>query len=142
MTDKIRSILNSELTMLPYKFADLEQATQQKNQLESRHKVEARHLFDKQWKLDKMRGANDKADKFTRKANDFGALCSLYFSQFLKQEGFDFAALEKELSEKKSVMERHLGKAWVMHLEFLVKLSKELKVKVQDGPRGLLKRAV
>lgn len=142
MIDKIRSILNSELTMLPYKFSDLEDAIRQKEQLQSRHKVESAHLFDKQWKLDKMRGANDKVDKFTRKASDFNALCALYFSQFLKQEGFDFAALEKELGEKKSVMERHLGKAWVMHLEFLVKLSKELKVKVQDVPRGLLKRAV
>lgn len=141
MIESIRSILNAELTMLPYKFADLEEAIKQKSQLESRYKLEAAHLFDKQWKLDKMRGANEDTGKFTRKASDFGALCAMYFSQFLTQEGFNFAALEKELSEKKAIMERHLGKAWVLHLELLSKLSKEVK-QVASVPRGLLKRAI
>lgn len=142
MTDKIRSILNAELTMLPYKFFDLEDANRQKNQLESRHKLKASELFQKQWRLDKMRATDDNG-KSNRKANDFNALCALYFEQFLKSTGFDFVGLEKELGQNKAVMERHLGKPWVLHLELLLKLSKEVQAKVSDAPtRGLLKRAV
>lgn len=133
MTDKLKSIINAELTMLPYKFFDLEQAHKMKDSIESSYGIKTKHLFSYQGRIDNM--------KPKRNATEFKAACALYFEQFLDSDGFNVKALERELSDYGKTMERHLGKAWDAHLKFILKLHKELNQKT-ESPRGLLKRAI
>jgi hypothetical protein len=135
MTDHLKSILNSELSMLPYKFFDLEEAHKLKGEIESRFEIDVRELFSSQSKLDKLKAKLGK--------QKFRALCALYFAQFSSSDGFNIEALAKELERHKTVMERHLGKEWIYVIQLFSKLHKEIKPKPKaEEPQGLLRRVI
>lgn len=135
MTDRLQSILNSELSMLPYKFFDLEEALKQKAEIESRFEIDVKDLFSSQSKLDKLKAKLGK--------QKFRALCALYFAQFNTSEGFNIEALAKELERHKAVMERHLGREWIYVIQLFSKMHKELKpIPKATEPQGLLRRVI
>lgn len=127
------SVLTSGLSLLPYKFFDLEDALRTKGELESRFEIEVPQLFHSQKKLDKIKSHGKR---------HFNALCALYFSSFNGPRGFDLSRLESDILKHKSVMERHLGKEFLFAIDLLVRVQKEIEPKQAAGPRGLLQRAV
>lgn len=130
--EQLKSMLNSEFVMLPYRLSGPNAEADQLPALEEKLGLRAADLFANQGKVDRSKR------KVTR--SNFKLLIGAYFTKFVSSDGFSVAALEKEMRENKNTFERHLGKEWVYFLSTLIKLHKEVD-KLDKRPRGLLGRS-
>ena len=130
----LKSIINSEMSLLPYKFFDLDDAGKLKPELEKKSGLESKQLFShKQVELDRARRKLGK--------EHFSALVALYLAQMNTKDGFDFERLEKDIQANKPVMDRHLGKIWMHHLKVVIRLHNELNPKPIKPTKGLLAKS-
>ncbi len=121
--EQIKSILNVEFLGLPDKF----DPDYQDGKIT---RAEVEKVFATQASLDRAKKDMTKAQ--------FRKLIGVYFSKFISSDGFDVKALDKELKEKRELFRRHIGKDWLYFLTTLVRIHKEVEVKKELKPRGLL----
>ena len=130
--EQLKSMLNSEFVMLPYRLSGPNAEAEQLEALEQKLGLKASDLFANQGKVDRSKS------KVTR--SNFKLLIGAYFAKFVSSDGFSVHALEREMKEHKHTFERHLGKEWVYFLSTLIKLHKEIE-KLDRRPRGLIGRS-
>lgn len=129
---QLKSMLNSEFVMLPYRLSGPNAEADSLPDLEEKLGLKASDLFANQGKVDRSKS------KVTR--SNFKLLVGAYFSKFVSSEGFSVSDLEIEMKEHRNTFERHLGKEWVYFLTTLIKLHKEIE-KLDKRPRGLIRSA-
>lgn len=128
MIDSLRSLLNAELVMLPFKFASAD--ADAVSALEAKVGAPLTESFQSQKQLDRAKRLCTRTE--------FKTLCAAYVAQFISSDGFDVSGLEKEMALKREMLKRHMGKDWVYFLSTLIRLHKEIE-KIDKRPRGLIR---
>jgi len=128
--EQVKSLLTAEFVLLPFKFTGLAH-DEDVHALEERLGHTLTESFESQKRLDAAKRACTRTE--------FQAIRSAFLAQFISGDGFDVAALEREMAKKRELLKRHLGKDWVYFLSTLVKLHNEIE-KLDRRPRGLLGR--
>ena len=129
--ERMLSVLNSQLLMLPYKFGDADTAKARAREIELKFELKAERIFESQ-------RAIDLAKKAKMSKGQFRILVCAYFAKHIGPDGFNVPALERDMSAHKDTFERHLGREWVYFLSTLIKLHKEIDQREEKRPRGLL----
>lgn len=132
--EKIRSLVNTELSLLASKFFDVEAALKHKKSFEEKLGFEIKDLLNKQKNA-------DQAKKILGK-NSFGAVLAIYFNQFETKDGVDAKRLAKDIEEKELIYRRHLGKDKIQFLKLLCRIgmlaSEKPTLRIVPQPKGLL----
>jgi len=128
MIDSLKSLLNSELVMLPFKFAG--EDAPKVSDIEAKLGYTALESFETQKRLDHAKRLCTRTE--------FRVLLASYLAQFISSDGFDVDALEKEMAQKREMLKRHLGKDWVYFLSTMIRMHNELE-KIDKRPRGLIR---
>lgn len=132
--DKIKTLINTELSLVPEKFFNVSSAMKQKAVFEEKLGFPISELLSKQKN-------SDVAKKILGRGG-FNACLSIYFNQFDSRDGFDTKKLAQDLEQKAPVYKRHLGSDRMQLLKLLCRVSEISNekpiLKLVESPKGLL----